>query len=337
MQYFVMPSRDIRENLATEEYLLGQCARSEPLLLLYIQEPCVIIGRNQNAYEEVNLAYLQQHNIVLTRRISGGGAVYDDLGNLSFSYVMPKGASVFGDYQSVIEPIAAALNDMGVLAEIGGRNDMYIEGKKFSGNAMYTKKGSTYSHGTLMYDVNLQQLDKILTVSPEKIKSKASQSVRKQVTNIKPYLAEKYQKLSTEEFRDELICRLFQVADLKEIETKRLSLTLADKVAINELVKAKYAANDWIFGETPIFDMQCRQRFPATGIIDCRLKVAQGRIETIKFYGDFFGILPVKELEQQLVGEWFLEESFDVLFDEKEIANYFYQLTKENWLALFFN
>jgi len=202
-----MESKDIRMNLATEEYLMDHANVDEPLLLLYIQEPCVIIGRNQNVYEEINLRYLRAHQIVLTRRTSGGGAVYDDLGNMSFSFVTQKNVTTFGDYQGVTQPILEALHRMGATqATSGGRNDLYIEGRKFSGNAMYTKNGRTYSHGTLMYDVDVSVLDQLLTVAKEKIASKATQSVRKNVTNVRPYLDTKWQKLTTEEFREQLLC-----------------------------------------------------------------------------------------------------------------------------------
>lgn len=180
MRYFVSDKQDIRWNLAAEEYLLNKKDITEPLILLYRQKPCVIIGRNQNVYEEVDLDCLRANDITLTRRISGGGAVYEDLGNFCFSFVTDKQQTVFGDYEGVTEPMLAALHKMGAkAATIGGRNDLYIEGKKFSGNAMYTKQGRTYSHGTLMVDVDLSVLEKVLTVPQEKIESKASKSVRK--------------------------------------------------------------------------------------------------------------------------------------------------------------
>lgn len=149
-----MKSDDIRMNLATEEYLMNNVDISEPCLLLYIQKPCVIIGRNQNAYEEINFDYLRHNDIVLTRRTSGGGAVYDDLGNMSFSFVTKKDVTHFGDYHGATQPILKALQKMGAKeVEVRGRNDLFVEGKKFSGNAMYTKNDRSYSHGTLMFDV----------------------------------------------------------------------------------------------------------------------------------------------------------------------------------------
>lgn len=173
MRYVIMQSRDIRENLATEDYLLNTLSFEEPLVLFYIQEPCVILGRNQNAYEEIDLAYAREKGIVITRRLSGGGAVYDDLGNVSFSFVVQEGHQAFGDFKAFTKPIIEALHKMGATgAEISGRNDLLIEGKKFSGNAMYTKKGKMYTHGTLMYDVDLAEVQRVLTVSKKKLNQK---------------------------------------------------------------------------------------------------------------------------------------------------------------------
>jgi len=232
MKFYRMLSEDIRYNLATEEYLMNNVDVSEPCLLLYIQKPCVIIGRNQNAYQEIDFDYLRSRNIVLTRRTSGGGAVYDDLGNMSFSFVTKKDATSFGDYQSATQPIMKGLAAMGAKeVEVHGRNDLFIDGKKFSGNAMYIKKGRTYSHGTLMYDVDLEELTKVLHVAQEKIASKATKSVRKSVTNIKPYLAEQYQSMDTKAFRDTLLCHIYEVESIDEISEQEIVLTDADRQA----------------------------------------------------------------------------------------------------------
>ena len=198
---------------------------------------------------------------MLTRRTSGGGAVYDDLGNMSFSFVTKKDATSFGDYQSATQPIMKGLAAMGAKeVEVHGRNDLFIDGKKFSGNAMYTKKGRTYSHGTLMYDVDLEELTKVLHVAQEKIASKATKSVRKSVTNIKPYLAEQYQSMDTKAFRDTLLCRIYEVESIDEISEQEIVLTDADRQAIQTLFEERYANNEWIFNEAPAFEWQKRNQ-----------------------------------------------------------------------------
>lgn len=335
MRYYVMESDDIRWNLAAEEYLMNTADVTEPLFLLYIQKPCVIIGRNQNAYEEIDFTYLREHAITLTRRISGGGAVYDDLGNMSFSFVTKKDDTTFGDYRGVTTPILQALQAMGATnATVGGRNDLYIDGMKFSGNAMYTRHGRTYSHGTLMYDVDLSVLDKILTVSKEKIASKATKSVRKSVTNVKPFLAKQYQQLSTTEFRDELLRQIYQVDSLKAIEDKKLQLTSADKQAIQQLFDERYANDTWVYGEAPDFEFNRRTRVPGVGIVDIHLSTEKGKITAIQFFGDYFGTKDTVELEQLLLGKVFKYEELEKSLSAVNVSDYILNFSNKELLDL---
>ena len=137
MQYLAMPSEDIRRNLATEQYLMNSDKMKLPFMLFYIEKPCIIVGRNQNTMEEINAEYCREHDITITRRLSGGGAMYQDLGNMCFSFVVPADGIRFGDFKNLVKPIVDALHDMGATgAETTGRNDIVIDGKKFSGNAM---------------------------------------------------------------------------------------------------------------------------------------------------------------------------------------------------------
>lgn len=335
MRYHIMESDDIRWNLAAEEYLMNTVDVTEPLLLLYIQKPCVIIGRNQNAYEEINFNYLRDNQVILTRRISGGGAVYDDLGNMSFSFVMKKDDTTFGDYRGVTAPILQALQAMGATrATVAGRNDLYIDEMKFSGNAMYTRNGRTYSHGTLMYDVDLTVLDKILTVSKEKIASKATKSVRKSVTNVKPFLNSDYQQLSTYGFRDALFCHIYQVEDLAEIQDKELSLTDSDYQAIQELFDTRYANDDWIYGEAPNFEFNRRTRIPGVGIVDIHLSTQKGRISAIQFFGDYFGTKDTSELETLLLGTVFKYEELSETLAKVDVSQYILNFSNQDLLNL---
>lgn len=335
MRYHIMESDDIRWNLATEEYLMNQADVTEPLLLLYIQKPCVIIGRNQNAYEEIDFRYLRENDVTLTRRVSGGGAVYDDLGNMSFSFVTKKDDTTFGDYRGVTTPILHALQEMGAEgATVGGRNDLYIEGMKFSGNAMYTRHGRTYSHGTLMYDVDLSVLDKILTVSKEKIESKATKSVRKSVTNVKPFLDEAYRQLSTPEFRDRLLCHIYHVTDLAQIEEQKLELTSADRQAIRTLFEEKYANDEWVYGQTPKFEFNRRTRVPGVGIVDIHLSTENGHISAIQFFGDYFGTKDTAELEELLQGVVYKHEAIAEALADIDVSEYILNFSMAELLQL---
>ena len=217
MRYIAMKTDDIRTNLATEQYLMNSGKLEPPFMLFYIEKPCIIVGRNQNTLEEINQKYCQEHNITITRRLSGGGAMYQDLGNMCFSFVVQADKQKFGDFKSLVKPVVDALHEMGATeAEVTGRNDIVIDGKKFSGNAMYSRNGKTFSHGTLMFDVNTDSVADALNVPKDKIESKGIKSVRSRVTNIKPYLKPEYQELDTYQFRDELIKKIWGVATIEE-------------------------------------------------------------------------------------------------------------------------
>ncbi|MGK0550886.1 lipoate--protein ligase [Enterococcus faecalis] len=334
MQYVVMPSQDIRRNLATEDYLLNTLSFDEPLLLFYIQKPCVILGRNQNAYEEVNLPYAREKQIVVTRRLSGGGAVYDDLGNVSFSFVVKEGHQAFGDFKAFTKPIVKALQRMGATtAEISGRNDLMIDGKKFSGNAMYTRNKKMYAHGTLMYDVNLTEVQRVLTVSQKKIESKGTKSVRGRVTNLRPYLAKEYQSLTTAEFRDHLLLQLFQANSLAEIADRKYHLTPEDDAAIGERVAQKYANPDWVFGEAPKFTIKKEEKF-AGGMIDARIAVEKGRIADITIYGDYFAQKDTKDIERLLTGLPYRYEAIAQALATVDFNAYFTNIKKSEFVHL---
>lgn len=302
MQYVSMKTFDIRRNLATEQYLMNSDKLNLPVMLFYIEDRCVIVGRNQNTIEEVDQKYCRDNNIMITRRLSGGGAMYQDLGNLCFSFIVDAKSQDFGDFKKMVAPIVNALHEIGATgAMVTGRNDIIIDGKKFSGNAMYTRKGKTFSHGTLMLDVDTSEVAKALTVPPDKIESKGIKSVRSRVTNLRPYLAPEYQNITTEEFRDLLICKILNVENIEAAKSNEYLLSTKDERAIDEIEEKYYSNWDWVFGKSPKFTIKRRKHFTG-GTVDVRILVEKGRIESIKFYGDFFGTNNVSELENELIG-----------------------------------
>jgi lipoate-protein ligase A len=322
-----MTSHNIGRNLATEQYLMNNKDFGEPLLLFYYEEPCIIVGRNQNTMEEINQKYVDEHHIRVTRRLSGGGAVYQDLGNLCFSFVVDSNSEEFGDFKSFTQPIVDALHEMGATtAEVSGRNDILVDGKKFSGNAMYTKNGKTFSHGTLMLDVDLDVVTHALNVPADKIKSKGIKSVRSRVTNLKPYLSAMYQNLTVPEFRDLLLKELFHVDDLAEIKDQEYVVTPAEQEKIDAIYEQYYNNWDWVYGKSPKFSVQKRQHFDM-GTIDARLTVADGQIADIKFYGDFFGPQDVSELAEKLKGVHYNREALQKALDAAETSKYIVGVT----------
>ncbi|MCI1987159.1 MAG: lipoate--protein ligase [Lactobacillus sp.] len=323
MYYVIMPSHDIRENLATEQYLMNQKNFDEPLLLFYYEAPSVIIGRNQNAQEELNLDYIEQHNVVVTRRTSGGGAVYHDLGNLCFSFVVDSDSEEFGDFKSFTQPIVDALHSMGATtAEVSGRNDILVDGRKFSGSAMYSRNGKTFCHGTLMLNVDMREVPKVLNVPADKIASKGIQSVRSRVTNLRPYLDAQFQALEVPEFRDILLTRLFGVETVAEIQDRQYQITPEDQVEIDNINANVFSNWDWNFGKSPEYTTKKRQHFDM-GTIDARLTTDGGKLTGVKFYGDFFGPKDVQDIEAALTGVVFDRDHVESALADFDLNQYF--------------
>lgn len=334
MYYVAMQSRDIRQNLATEQYLMNEKDFDAPLLLFYIQSPSIIVGRNQNTLEEVNQKYVREHNITVTRRLSGGGAVYDDLGNVSFSFVVDQNKHRFGNFKAFTQPIINALHELGATsAEVSGRNDLLIDGKKFSGNAMYTKAGKTFSHGTLMLDVDLNVVNQALNVPADKIKSKGIKSVRSRVTNLRPYLAPQYAHITTPEFRDLLIQRLLGVESLAAAKPYEYQLTATDRQRITALRQQLYDNWDWVYGHSPEFTVKKRQHFDM-GTIDARFLIQAGKIANVTFYGDFFGTRDVRELAKRLQGVNYDRQHVAAALQQVDTQQYFNGIAKTALLNL---
>lgn len=323
MQYLAMQTHDIRTNLATEEYLMNSGVMTPPFMLFYIEKPCIIVGRNQNTVEEINEDYCKQHGITITRRLSGGGAMYQDLGNLCFSFIVPADRQRFGDFKTLVQPIVDALHEMGATgAEVTGRNDIVIDGKKFSGNAMYTRNGKTFCHGTLMFDVDTDAVAGALKVPKDKIESKGIKSVRSRVTNLKPYLKPEFQNLDTAGFRDELIKRIYHVDDLSQAQINEYQLTAKDQQAIHQIETERYRDWNWVFGQSPVFTVKKRKHFDA-GTIDARFEVQDGKIQMAKIYGDFFGIEDVHQLEKALIGKPYDVDSITRVLQSFDLNKFF--------------
>ena len=201
------------KNLAVEEYLLLHCEDKECILYLWQNQNTVVIGRNQNAWKECKVTKLEEENGYLARRLSGGGAVYHDLGNLNFTFLVNKDEY---SLEKQLQVIINAMGRLGLKVEKSGRNDILIDGKKFSGNAFYEQEKHCYHHGTIMVDVNKEILSRYLTVSKDKLKSKGVDSVKSRVTNLREYLP----KLTLEELKKALRESFEEVYNLKSEEKK---------------------------------------------------------------------------------------------------------------------
>lgn len=281
-------------NLAVEEYILRQAKTDEDILMFYINQPSIIIGRHQNTIEEINSEYVEAQQIQVVRRLSGGGAVYHDLGNLNFSFITRYQAQNANNFKKFTEPVIKALNGMGVPAELSGRNDILVDGRKVSGNAQYITPQRMYSHGTLLFNTELMRVADALRVKASKIESKGIKSVRSRVANISEFLNP---PMEMDQFKQLLLQSLFE----GNTEAHRYPLSPEDWEAIQKLVDERYRNWNWNYGRSPDFNIQRTQRFPF-GEIDARLDVQGGVIRSIRFFGDFFSVREINELEDRLKG-----------------------------------
>jgi lipoate-protein ligase A len=319
---------DARLNLALEEHVLRNRVENHDLLLFYINAPAIIIGRNQNTIEEINADVVNERGIRVVRRISGGGAVYHDLGNLNFSFMTRDVSARFNRYDLFNRPVVDVLRALGVPAEIGGRNDILVEGRKISGNAQFATAGRMFSHGTLLVDSNLDDVTSALRPKPGKVESKGVKSIRSRVANIAEFLRE---PISVIELRDRILERIFDTNDRARVPS--LTIDEADWRAAQELLERRYGNWNWNFGEDPPCNVQRVERFPA-GEIDARLDVHGGRITAARFFGDYMGRAEVSELEALLQGVVYHRESLAAILGNVDVREYFGDIAASDVLAL---
>ncbi len=319
---------DPRVNLAIEEYLLRRLEIDEDILLFYINEPSIITGRNQNTLEEINLEYVESRHIHVVRRLSGGGTVYHDLGNLNFSFITRSGKENILNFKKFTAPVVRALVEMGVPAELSGRNDILADGRKISGNASFGTSRGMFSHGTLLFNSDLSHLTDALKVKPGKIESKGIKSVRSRVANICEFLKE---PMDIEAFRSRLLNSIFAGA----AEIPQYRLTDVDWRAIHALSDERYKTWEWNYGHSPAFNVQKTQRFPY-GEIDARLDIREGRIQSVRFFGDYFGQGDVAELEGRLKGIRYERESLLAALQDVDVSQYFGQIAWEEFVDFLF-
>jgi lipoate-protein ligase A len=311
-------------NLALEEWLLQEAV--EDCFMLWRNRPSIIVGRNQNTVAEINREYVEANKIPVVRRLSGGGAVYHDLGNLNYTFIVNGTKNRF-DFRHFAEPVIAVLRQLGAKAEYSGRNDMIIEGKKFSGNAQYIQGNKVLHHGTLLFQSDLTILEKALNVSPDKYQSKGVKSVASRVTNIAPHLSA---PCNVEGFMEALFSHMKNTfpgatfADLTESEYN----------GAGNLVNSRYGNREWNFGRSFAYNFRNSMRFPG-GHIECQILVDSGKIKAIKIYGDFFGVKPVEDLELTLTGVQHDYEAINLALKDVELADYFVGIEREAIIKMF--
>ena len=322
MMYVKCDSTDANFNFALEKYLIEELDVSDGYFMFWRTSPTLMIGRYQNAYAEVNMDYAKQHNINIVRRITGGGTIYTDPNGWQFSFINKAHDKKEIDFHTYTKPILDALASIGVSAVKSGRNDLLIDGKKFSGNAQYVKRNIMLHHGSLLFDTDLSELVRSLSPDDEKLISKGIKSVKSRVANIADHMDK---KISSLEFRDLMLSYLTYGMDIYELSEQ-------DEKRVNQIKAEVFDSWEWNFGKAPKFNTTKENRF-AGGKLIVQSYVNNGRIEEIHFSGDFFAKEGLSGLEEALVGCTYEETEIKKALIANGAESFMFNITLEEILS----
>lgn len=325
MRYIKSPSTNPCFNLALEQYVFDRLPRTQDYCMLWQNDNTIVVGKHQNTFVEINSDYVREHGIRVVRRLSGGGAVYHDLGNINFTFIADHTGHGF-DFSSFCRPVIAALESFGVKAELSGRNDMTIQGKKFSGNSQYIKEGRIMHHGTIMYDSDLDVVQQSLRVSKDKLTSKGLPSVRSRVTNVRPHMPI---PVSTNEFMERLQ-EFLSVGNHLE----PYGLTEQDLQAVRQIQEDRYDRWEWNYGHSPECSIQKERRVEGCGTIQVYMELENGCIRALSFYGDYFSTKEGDSLIQLLLGAPFKEEDIRSRLRQTDIGQFFHHLSCDQFCRI---
>lgn len=326
--YIEILTTDPAFNLALEEYVFEKMPRDRDYFLTWRNDNAIIIGRHQNTASEINEEFVKEKGIRVVRRLSGGGAVYHDLGNLNFTFIVDAQPGQKVDLGRFCQPIADTLRKLGANATVDGRNDILIDGMKVSGNAQYVKQGRVMHHGTILFDSNMSVLGQALKPDPAKVQAKGVKSVRSRVTNVRQCLSK---DMTLEEFRTALTESLMTDGFV------RYELTQADIAAIEELRAQRYSQWEWNYGYCQSDALVRRRRIEGCGTLEARLTLNDGLISGLSFHGDYFSTLPPEELAQKFLGCPLVEAALRCALDGCTVSDYITGLDIEDLLALLCN
>ena len=312
LRFLDLTTTDPAFNLAAEEYVFEKLPRDAMYVMLWQNDNAIIVGKHQNTLAQINEAFVREKGIKVVRRLSGGGAVYHDMGNLNYTIIADgDGALNFGRFCSIV---LDALARVGVKGELNGRNDMTIEGRKFSGNAQYAKQGRVMHHGTILFDSDSSVLAGALQVDEEKIKAKGVKSVRSRVTNVRPHLPK---DMPLKQFKKVLLGSI-----LTQFPGEEYVFTPADIAEIEKL-SLRYRDWEWNYGKSPACDLVRKKRVEGCGTVEAYLTLEQGRIRQLQFRGDFFSARDPEVLAQRLTGLPLEREALEAALRSEDVGSFF--------------
>ena len=317
-------STDPRFNLAMEEYVFDNMPKEYEYFWLWRNHNTIVVGKHQNTVQEINLPYVKEHDITVVRRLSGGGAVYHDLGNVNFTFIADADNLEALNLQAFCLPIVETLQTMGIDAQVSGRNDITIDGRKFSGNSQYIREKRIMHHGTLMFDSDLSVVTQALQVSADKYESKGFKSVRSRVTSIRPYAPEGTTVDTFQKILEGNIAKHARVVTLNEEQIAQ----------IKKIQEARYNTWEWNFGYSPAYSVTKKRRIEGVGTIEVCMDVKDGSIHAFDTFGDYFGNGATQELKDLLCGCPLTEEAILTALSGFALGTCYNHLTKEQFASL---
>ncbi|GHA45445.1 lipoate--protein ligase [Salinimicrobium marinum] len=319
-------STDPYFNIATDEFIFKHL--KEDCFMLWRNDNAIIVGKHQNTQAEINADYVKEKGIKVVRRLSGGGAVYHDLGNLNFSFTRTGDSYEMVDFERYTKPIIDVLKSLGVDAKFEGRNDLTIEGKKFSGNAEHVVKNKILHHGTLLFSSQMTDVSGALKINPLKYKDRSVKSVPKRVTNISDHLKE---KISLEEFTNKVMDHITSTFE----DARMYEFTEEDLKKIQQIRDEKYSTWEWNFGKSPDYNFKQGARTKG-GTLEMHMNVSQGIIKDVRITGDFFHIKDIEPVERALENTKHEENAIREVLQQFNLKEYFNNISEDDLVAVMF-